>query len=585
METARMSAAPMGHVVVNEVVRTSAAVESAVDAYATRVLKTSSPPEACIDESLGPYVTSLLRCSLLDSSEANVTSIPEFDSLVELLEEHCSLSPESATGVLQTIATAVKTGVVQDPVGKKGGNGFTRAFETGSLSVESAYGMNPDALFGVAKSDDDDPLAPEEFPALSQADGESSELTKRGTPLKPDRLIPIDLLGVLDDPSTPVAKNNTITEEVSAVKEDTTLPVSKKGSVSKKKKNSKKEAGDLAALLFRPSRIRQNSIDADAVSRSTNSGASMQGPSLEYPSETSHFFQQQWDAAVEMLLSMNPDLSEDAAAEAAYSAGADINVAQYIVDSALSAPPVCRHLLNEGCYRSDCHFSHDVDGHTCLFWMRGRCGKGESCRFLHGFSERMMEGIHREWPNEGPNAGTQGATMSRDAMSTPVTIATTNLLSHNMQAAFSAPQHESSPFSSFLASSTPSTFDGAAYSVPSNVDAQSFLSSSWGEPSALETAMKSFHLRENQERSNSDEGFSFASIASKGYSGAPFTTGDYYKTISGSGRKHCADSTENEDCKDSSRPLECAHQSQRSSVSYSGSDGTVRPGFRVSVEE
>jgi hypothetical protein len=50
-------------------------------------------------------------------------------------------------------------------------------------------------------------------------------------------------------------------------------------------------------------------------------------------------------------------------------------------------------------------------------------------------------------------------------------------------------------------------------------------------------AMKSFHMLENQETTNANSGVSFASTASKGYSGASFTPDDSTKnsmTLSGS---------------------------------------------------
>ena len=498
METARISEPRVGHVMTN---RTSAAVESAVDAYATRVLKEMSPPEACIDESLGPYVTSLLRCS---DDEGDVTLIPEFESLCELLEEHCSLTSGSATTALTTIATAVRTGVVPEPMKPRR-----------NVGVEMAYQMNPDELFSVVG---DDPIA---FPTLSEA--ANGEKGLEGTPLKPDRLIPFDLLGVLDDPSTPVTKQMEEVEGANMTeneKEEEAFPPlcvsvsTKKNSFPKSKMASTKEAEDLAAVLFRSSRPRQSSIDSHTESKS-----SMQCAEPYYPDN--QFFHQQWDATVEMLLSVNPDLSEEAAVEAALIANADFNAAQFIIQEAFQAPPICRHMLNDHCYRSDCQFSHDVEGHTCLFWMRGRCGKGASCRFLHGFSDKAVEGLQGQETNISP-----GAT------SKPVAIATTNLVSHNMNAAFSAPQHESSLFSSFRSSSVRSSLSGfecASYSIPSHTQTDNFLSSSWGNPSALEAAMNSFHVHENQETTNADGGVSFASIASKGYDGASFTPDDSSK--------------------------------------------------------
>ena len=101
-------------------------------------------------------------------------------------------------------------------------------------------------------------------------------------------------------------------------------------------------------------------------------------------------FQEQLDSAVQILLAMNYDVCEEAAHEAALVSKADVDVAQHVINEAV-APPVCRHLMNRGCYRSDCHYSHDVDGQTCLFYLRRRCNanrKGEACRFMHGFSEK-----------------------------------------------------------------------------------------------------------------------------------------------------------------------------------------------------
>ncbi len=153
--------------------RKSAAVESAVDAYATRVLSEASPAEARVDESLGPYVTSLLRCS--DIGE-QVTSIPEFESLLELLEEHCSLSEESATTALTTIAKAVKTGVVPESSSRRSRSG---SFQNANLPPVDTYHVDPDTLFSVAVEETvPDTLAEEEFPPLSSAQTENESMQR-----------------------------------------------------------------------------------------------------------------------------------------------------------------------------------------------------------------------------------------------------------------------------------------------------------------------------------------------------------------------------------------------------------------------
>ena len=45
--------------------------------------------------------------------------------------------------------------------------------------------------------------------------------------------------------------------------------------------------------------------------------------------------------------------------------------------------PVCRHMLEGGCFRADCEFSHDVSHMPCRFWLQGHCEKGDQCPFMH----------------------------------------------------------------------------------------------------------------------------------------------------------------------------------------------------------
>jgi hypothetical protein len=77
----------------------------------------------------------------------------------------------------------------------------------------------------------------------------------------------------------------------------------------------------------------------------------------------------------------------------------NVILAQYIISSAFTQMPICKHLLNDGkCYRADCTFNHIIDHHTCVFWMKSRgCSKRDSaldrCRFLHGFSPKLLENI------------------------------------------------------------------------------------------------------------------------------------------------------------------------------------------------
>lgn len=471
----------------------SAAVVSAVDAYATRVMETMSPPDAFVDTSLGPYITSLLRCAEINDKE-EVTSLPEFDSLLELLEDQGSMEKEVATSALKTIANAVCTGVVPHepsnarghlPQGLYAGSGLD-TFQTLQTTLPDAMGQsNEDG--GVERALTD-PYTP------NSAGGPS--------PLKPDNLIPVDLLGALDDPSPHFSRYRQpqiihgqpkVEEEVS--KDNEAFPPLGASSVSapskkigRGKKGAKAHSDkELAAALFRPARPRQNSIEAEespqlkpavpAANRAANLSNNM-------------YFQQQWDSCVEILLSMNMELSEEAAAEAGLMANTDFNIAQYIVDAAMTAPPVCRHMLHDGCYRSDCQFSHDVEGHTCLFWLRGRCGKGTSCKFLHGFSEKLMDGIQMNDFAPAP---------SGMSASIPIAPAPPN-------GGFSTNQYSSS----FQALSAPISDGAHGFS-----GYETQLGSSWQSPCLSES-----YLSGSSKPSSS---FSFANIATRGYDQAQFS--------------------------------------------------------------
>ncbi|KAL7544145.1 hypothetical protein ACHAWF_007529 [Thalassiosira exigua] len=103
-----------------------------VDAHATRLLLQRSPPEACVDSSLGPYVTSILRKNLAGGTTSTTTSSSTGDAtndLVDLLESHCQLTSDAARDVLSIITLAVQTGDVSGLGGgvSNGDSGVVRA--------------------------------------------------------------------------------------------------------------------------------------------------------------------------------------------------------------------------------------------------------------------------------------------------------------------------------------------------------------------------------------------------------------------------------------------------------------------------
>lgn len=235
-------------------------------------------------------------------------------------------------------------------------------------------------------------------------------------------------------------------------------------------------AKDLAASLF-TSRSRSNSSADHNNTVGPNNAKPQLQPTTMTPTQM-HY------STASLLLFHNSDLSEDAATVASLTANGDVNLAQYLIDTAKEAPPVCRHMLNNACYRSDCQFSHDVEGHTCTFWLRGRCGRSDSCRFLHGFSDKILEEV-----GASPGAVGHGYNMTDGREMQPRhgnTYGTAGI--YNSSPVMMTPTHTSTPLSAL---SPTFVFD------------------------SNDVAMKRHESDDNK--------FSFASVASKGYSKSSFS--------------------------------------------------------------
>lgn len=496
-----------------------------------------SDHEPCvIDESLGPYVTSCLRSSRIASASSppspfeamsvvdlDVTDIPDFESLCELLQEHCQIEQEAAAKLLKRIAEAVFSGRV-DPIdvsvsalitsADHGHDPDTEPHQFASLTLSSVVDCNlshehqqppphhgyqfqlqtqqyqydqaaaqsaavisPQAagnfLPGNLLEEEDDDDGGDDHVNDVNDDGGEAVLSCRGGGGAGDRrgggssTVSVSVSSSSpprDDAAFPplAAATAQHQQHQESSKATSQKKMSKHHGIFPPKSNSGTSSGigsqssklekssaatavaekELAAALFRPSssRSRQSSIDESSYSTSIHSSptlhattatpptAHQQQPfsipqqqsmqllhqhqqhysynSNPYSSTTDEQQQQQLlqqqqehhlHSTAEILLSMNSDLSEDAAYAAATLAGADLNVAQYIVEQAVAQLPVCRHLLSDGCYRADCSFSHDIDSHTCLFWLQRRCGKREQCRFLHGFSEKLLENLPEQY--------------------------------------------------------------------------------------------------------------------------------------------------------------------------------------------
>mmetsp|Transcript_24463 Transcript_24463/g.27991 ORF Transcript_24463/g.27991 Transcript_24463/m.27991 type:complete len:807 (-) Transcript_24463:217-2637(-) len=633
---------------------TGPAFESALAAYASRVLKKRSPPESVIDASVGPYVTSILRGALECQSgddirshdfAMNVEHIPEYESLMELLEEHCTMNEDVAKTVLQKIAKAVVTGEFEDDKVRQrqssfSGNGFlgpgimgkyrslsmgaendyvgdrfrslsmgtkgeyvpsctsndlflgdflknsSNANHTGEkIEEEPSFLFEEDDLSGMEPMMGNLMLSPNT--STRQHTEEKSFLSDMPqsppllTPLKPDRLIPVDLLGVIDDPSTPymhttfslrpsptsakaistspptvetnsttdVSNNaetgttNSNSSETEA-KNDVAKPKTNTAPAWLKKKKTKVKDLELAESLF--SRPRSRSLH-DTCDKSPKlkpmappppsmlgiSGFNCASASAMMNHSIPELFKKQLDSAVQILLAMNYDLCEQAAHEAALVSNADVNVAQHVIDGAVAAPPVCRHMLNDGCYRSDCQFSHDVDGHTCIFWLRGRCGKGaEGCRFMHGFSEKLLDGVDVDFRSPSNNTKQQqqpAPTTQQLSSSAPIAIKTGNLVQHNMRA-FLVPS--SAGGNSFV---SPSNNQGSGSLTSFGMMTQNNINTPPLSDSPAIGKVPSPKNDLNEMSSSAPKTFSFASIASKGYSEKESFSSNNNNTSSGIG--------------------------------------------------
>lgn len=576
-----------------QTIKSGPAFETAVASYASRVLKKKSPPESVIDSSVGPYVTSMLRSSLesdattaMSSSSSQgfngtivqVQSLAEYDSMLELLEEHCNMSEEVAKNALQSIAKAVVTGVFDDDevrsLSSFGGKyrslsmGAENDYSAGrfrSLSMgnqdESSNQLGTSAFFNGLLTRDrrssstshiGDTSMIEEEPSFLFEENDVNRMSESctqnnddnaiiynlnaeekeaflRTPLKPDRLIPGDLLGFIDDPSTPnpialpslpvvepskteerpIAESSNMTEtegnpetssteqsesnsnQDSSSSEPTGAAHTNVSRAGNKKKKKIKDM-DLAASLF--TRPRSRSIH-DVVEKSPKLKP-LAPPPIPGGNLNSGFYNNNIDSAVQILMAMNYDICEEAATEAALVSNTDVNVAQHVIDGAVGAPPVCRHMLNDGCYRSDCQFSHDVDGHTCLFWLKGRCGK-QDCKFMHGFSEKLLEGIDLR------------ALSSNQSPNVPTTIQTTNLVQHNLKAQFS---YSATPGNSLL---SPSNYRGNESMSMGYMNGYDDSTPPLAHSPGLNIA---HNIGGDRSQSVPNPSFSFASIASKGYS-------------------------------------------------------------------
>jgi predicted GIY-YIG superfamily endonuclease len=190
---------------------------------------------------------------------------------------------------------------------------------------------------------------------------------------QPDELIPLDLMGLIDDRATPVAKRMTNTNHNFRPPETRSVSPSElrllhlflqKRAANHHETQVKRTEKNWRQYCLTRSR---DSKALTSTTRGQGSTASMQRMGIPQVLRIIH----QTMSATNLrgrvrllsatatrfrhryaLLAMNVDLSQEAAQQAAILGGLDINVAQYVIDGAMSAPPVCgqyaeRRLLSQ----------------------------------------------------------------------------------------------------------------------------------------------------------------------------------------------------------------------------------------------
>jgi len=355
--------------------------DAAIDAKAQSILEAYASSSAATgpDESLGSYVTSILRQqgNLQQKTDLELQELVSSSSdLLELLEDHCSLTSENARKALLEIVRVLRDGV---------------ALASPLTSVQDLLGVLPPGQTKQQPVTDEKTKGHQlhvtvENPTASQVSG--ADLNPI-SPLHEDNLLPVDLWGALDENDSPIRTSPRAPQEAkiaadTRVEDDPFPPLGATSSISSKKKKSKRPlyaTGEDSGNAQYTASSQQNTVTSTMDTPTPKESM--------HPEASMDYYYYSFQAIVDALLNNNPELSAEAAmAAASYQ---DLEFAQYLIDAAFSAPPICRHLLAEGCYRSDCQFSHDVEGNSCIFWLRGRCGKGDSCRFRHGFDERLVK--------------------------------------------------------------------------------------------------------------------------------------------------------------------------------------------------
>ena len=343
-------------------------LDETIDAYAQHLLVRSAGRNDYIDDALGSYVTSCLRNSIQSfSNSENVTDLPEYEPLCELIQEHLhEMDAASVTVLLQQIMNAIFHRHIPEEEEED------HRIPSSSILGRATPSMAPPTMIPNVISPYAAALLPEN---LLQEEEDEVRISEDS--------IETDSVAAL---RSTLLHNSNLSSHVPPPPGliHSPLPTFSTESATKKKHDTAATPDDtVIPTVYDPSPPEEKNETAPRTPASDRRTAYW--AQLE---------QQRSEFQVADRLYRAGGFSHAAATAAAQLARGNGPIAQYILQQAAAQVPVCRHLLADGCYRADCSFSHDIQNHTCLFWLKSQCGKGEGqCRFLHGLSEVLLDAL------------------------------------------------------------------------------------------------------------------------------------------------------------------------------------------------
>jgi hypothetical protein len=341
-------------------------IDDAIDEYAQQLLQRLAGNDY-IDDSLGSYVTSCIRSSIgsnesTKNHEVNIVELPEYEPLCELIQEHCQeMDVASITVLLQKIINAIVRRLVPEDDPMSSPSSTTPTDKEPRIVAPSPHVISPYAA---------NALLPENLLT------EVVNVGDRTLPYPEEALPYVPPTLIMTPPSSITQRDNVtaaMTRNASPINYDRRLAVEEETAPESLVTTIHHVGPEISATALDPAMRRQKQQEYHAL---------LDRQRLEYQ--------------VADRLYRAGGISHAAATAAAQLARGNGPVAQYILHQAAAQVPVCRHLLTGGCYRADCTFSHDIENHTCVFWMKSQCAKVE-CRFWHGFSESLLEQMPEEY--------------------------------------------------------------------------------------------------------------------------------------------------------------------------------------------